>query len=537
MVRVVAHRLEQVGVFEVAALEGPHLTQRRLQRPEGVLDAAARLDVGSLLDQPAHELLAEGGEQRLQQRRAAAVVGRHGGPHGQHLLLRRRGERGHLGHEGGHVPLDLQQQHAREEGRELRYPQPLAHGGRRAAVARVRLEVGLLRVEAVAHREPALLRLGGRAVADGKVAERELQVGGHGIGQVVGHVGAGVHQVDLCEHAHGALARGVDLLDELHRGICLEIGSRRADEQDDRALLLDEGGDHASDLRLDVVWLALVGERRHRQAGQVDERQVGHIRRVDAQEDGLVRYALLAARARLGLILDGAPDVLELRGRRLGALQRDAHAQLPRPVAEVAELGAHRRGVGCVEELQRERRARDHLLAQREDVRRHDTVEQRRLAARLCPDHDEPRHLGRLERARRGGEDAVERVGDSQNLAAAERAQARRLCALAWLHLRAASRHIAGDRAAHVRAGRTGCPERAATDRLHHGEAAPVLREAVHMGRWGWVRLACWLGFRPAAAMIICRGWKPADESSRRDARAKPRRRPRWSSGGGAELQ
>ena len=189
-----------------------------------------------------------------------------------------------------------------------------------------------------------------------------------------------------------------------------------------------------------------------------------------------MRDALLAARARLGLLLDRPPDLLELRGRRLGALERDSRAQPPRSVAEVAELGAHRRGVRRVEELERERRARHHLLAQREDVRRHDTVEQRRLAARLRADHDEPRHLWRLERARRGGEDAVERVSDPQDLAAAERAQARRLCTLAWLRLRAsASRHVAGDRAAHVRAGRTGCPERAATHRFHHREATPVL--------------------------------------------------------------
>jgi hypothetical protein len=61
---IVAHRLEQVGILEVAPLEGAHLTQRGLQHAEGVLDAPARLDVGPLLDQPADELLAEGGESR-----------------------------------------------------------------------------------------------------------------------------------------------------------------------------------------------------------------------------------------------------------------------------------------------------------------------------------------------------------------------------------------------------------------------------------------------------------------------------------------
>ena len=55
------------------------VTQARLQRDEGVLDLAPRLDVGALLDERPTEVAAEGGEEGLQQRRLRRVVGRDGG--------------------------------------------------------------------------------------------------------------------------------------------------------------------------------------------------------------------------------------------------------------------------------------------------------------------------------------------------------------------------------------------------------------------------------------------------------------------------
>ena len=229
-------------------------------------------------------------------------------------------------------------------------------------------------------------------------------------------------------------------------------------------LLLDVPADHPLDL-LDVARLPLA-VRRHREAGQIDEREVGHVRRVDPEEDRLVRDALLRAGARRRLRLDRRADLRELRRRRVGALQCNRLGRRPDAGREAAKLGAHRRRVGRVDELQRERRARAHLLAEREDVRRHDPVEQRRLAARLRADHDEPRHLWRLNLSlrRRRPEDALERVGDAQHLrAAAHRPQ--RPALLGRRRRRRASpstprRHR--DRAAHEVAPRR--PDRRAID-------------------------------------------------------------------------
>ena len=72
----------------------------------------------------------------------------------------------------------------------------------------------------------------------------------------------------------------------------------------------------------------------------------------------------------------------QVLGRGLGAGGQERWSEA-RAVAEVPKLCTHRRGVRRVKKLERERRARHHLLSQRQDVRRHDAVEQRRLAARL----------------------------------------------------------------------------------------------------------------------------------------------------------
>ena len=63
----------------------------------------------------------------------------------------------------------------------------------------------------------------------------------------------------------------------------------------------------------DVAWLAVVGQRSHGEAGQVDQRQVGHVRRVVAHEDWRGRDALLRAGARLRLRLDRGADLLQLQ--------------------------------------------------------------------------------------------------------------------------------------------------------------------------------------------------------------------------------
>ena len=400
-------------------------------------------------------------------------------------------ERVDLARDLGEVLAQVVGEDAREEARERRHAEALAQRAPRLGVRRVLREVSLLETEAVGDRRRR--HLGGRAVAHGEVAVAELEVGGHGVREVPRDVGAGVHQVDLRQHADGAVALRVVLLDELEGGVGLQVHPRGAHHQDDRALLLDVPADHPLDLRLDVARLPLVGERRHREAGQIDEGEVRHVRRVDSEEDRLVRHALLRAGARRRLRLDRRADLRELRRRRVGALQRNRLGRSPHAGREAAKLGAHRRRVGRVDELQRERRARAHLLAEREDVRRHDPVEQRRLAARLRADDHEPRHLGLLNLAlrRRRPEDALERVGDAQHLrAAAHRPQRpallgrRRRRARQPLGRRTAHR----DRAAHEVAPRR--PDRRAADRAHLRRDAKRqrrrrgrLRERRHRGR------------------------------------------------------
>ena len=84
----------------------------------------------------------------------------------------------------------------------------------------------------------------------------------------------------------------------------------------------------------------------------------------------------------------------------------------PRASYKVAKFGAHGGLVGRVHQLERERRARHHLLAQRQDVSSHDAVEQRGLTRGLGADDDEARDLGLLDVAGRTGqlarEDAVQ---------------------------------------------------------------------------------------------------------------------------------
>ena len=126
----------------------------------------------------------------------------------------------------------------------------------------------------------------------------------------------------------------------------------------------------------------------------------------------------LRARTHRRLSIDACADLRELRRRRVGAREIDRLGRHPRAVRKVAKLGAHRARVGRVDELQLERRARHHLLAEREDVGAHDAVEERRLAGRLRADDDEARHLRLLELAGGAdelarGEDAVKRLPPS----------------------------------------------------------------------------------------------------------------------------
>ena len=142
--------------------------------------------------------------------------------------------------------------------------------------------------------------------------------------------------------------------------------SARAHHQDDRALLLDVPADHPLDLRLDVArlpWSVSVivrpgrSTRRGWHCGE-DPRKIGSC---DTPFCAPARRRLRSIAARIcascGAVGSGTA----------------AQSSRRRPHADVAaKLGAHRRRVGRVDELQRAG-ARAHLLAEREDVR-HDPL-------------------------------------------------------------------------------------------------------------------------------------------------------------------
>ena len=96
-----------------------------------------------------------------------------------------------------------------------------------------------------------------------------------------------VDQVDLGEHADGALPRGVDLLDELDRGVGLEVGPRRADEQDDRALLLQVAFQKVVDFFHHVARLA--GDLGAHDSRKVDDGQVRHVGGDQVDNDRMLR--------------------------------------------------------------------------------------------------------------------------------------------------------------------------------------------------------------------------------------------------------
>ena len=163
-------------------------------------------------------------------------------------------QRHHLAKDARKVLAEVLQQHAGEECRRVRNTQTLGEDGARPAVRRVRGEVVGLAAKALAHRKRFL---GGAAHLDRKIAEAQLQIRRHGVAQVVDDARARVHQVDLGEHSDSARAVGIMLPTEFDGGIGLQIASRGAHHQDDRALRRDVRAHHVADLLLDVLRLPL----------------------------------------------------------------------------------------------------------------------------------------------------------------------------------------------------------------------------------------------------------------------------------------
>ena len=130
---------------------------------------------------------------------------------------------------------------------------------------------------------------------------------------------------------------------------------------------------HPHQLRLDVG--GLVTHRHLGHAWQVDQREVEHPRRADAQPDRLGRHverlAQLALRLRLDLLADLA-KVGEALARQVGKLA---------PLARLAALGV-------VQQLQQQRPPRADAGTARQEVVADEALQHRRLAAALTADHD-----------------------------------------------------------------------------------------------------------------------------------------------------
>ena len=112
--------------------------------------------------------------------------------------------------------------------------------------------------------------------ADEAEPERDFFVEEHG-----GGVCAFVHDVDFGDDSERALAFGVELHGELERLRGGHVGVARDDCEDDGLGVLAVGGDHVLGDLLDVLRLVSVGDARD--AGQVDDREVRAVRRVDGE--------------------------------------------------------------------------------------------------------------------------------------------------------------------------------------------------------------------------------------------------------------
>mmetsp|Transcript_22984 Transcript_22984/g.36299 ORF Transcript_22984/g.36299 Transcript_22984/m.36299 type:complete len:239 (+) Transcript_22984:1476-2192(+) len=185
-----------------------------------------------------------------------------------------------LGPHGHQLALDAAHQHARQPAREPPHAEQ-----RRVQPAEVRVggEEALLALPGVPRAQArGDVRLG--AVLDHDVAELERLAL---VGEHRGHLGlrAGPDQVRLGQHAHRAVPRGVHLLRALKDVDCGDVLVGGDHGQDERALLpqvrVDQRVDLAHDLR------ALAGGGRADDAGQVDQREVGRVRRRDLHHDRL----------------------------------------------------------------------------------------------------------------------------------------------------------------------------------------------------------------------------------------------------------
>mmetsp|Transcript_881 Transcript_881/g.1694 ORF Transcript_881/g.1694 Transcript_881/m.1694 type:complete len:260 (-) Transcript_881:348-1127(-) len=122
-------------------------------------------------------------------------------------------------------------------------------------------------------------------------------------------IGAGVHQINLGDHAQGAYAGWIHLFRQLNRVRRRQVRSGRRHCQDQTVLLRDERADQFTNATLDVGRLILDGHSRH--SRQVDQGQSEHCRRVNLEIDWIVRNRFVGCHA-LRLFLNLAANLVKI---------------------------------------------------------------------------------------------------------------------------------------------------------------------------------------------------------------------------------
>mmetsp|Transcript_16674 Transcript_16674/g.45409 ORF Transcript_16674/g.45409 Transcript_16674/m.45409 type:complete len:277 (-) Transcript_16674:152-982(-) len=127
--------------------------------------------------------------------------------------------------------------------------------------------------------------------------------------QHVARIGALVHEVQLGQHPDGPQPLRVHLPRDLQAVGVGHILVRGSHGQHDAVGPRDDLKNHATDLLGDVGGLVADGDLR--QPRQVHEREVHHVRRVHAQDDGVGAHPFVAASHLVGFHLNGFPHLFK----------------------------------------------------------------------------------------------------------------------------------------------------------------------------------------------------------------------------------
>jgi hypothetical protein len=200
--------------------------------------------------------------------------------------------------------VDVLLQHLRQSLGEGTRPQEL---GIEVSVDGVIPEILVLLVQRLAHPHlvvDVLLR----TVLDPHVPQlqRNLAVGDHG-----SSVSPSVHDVDLRDHSQRTGALGVPTPGQVQPLRSSHVSVGRNNSQDNCPFLSTVTFGHFDSDLFDVCDLVPHGNLSD--SRQVDESQVGTLVRVDSQFDGLVDNTLVPASHFLSLVLNGLPNVVEVR--------------------------------------------------------------------------------------------------------------------------------------------------------------------------------------------------------------------------------